>query len=227
MLNYVFTKRRVPAIAAAAFAALLISGCAGQQPDPPTASASAAASTSTPSALSTPARTPVASSTPSPTADAVPLDAPQSWLIGFTSVGPLTVGGQISAARQAMTAYTGTRLDGCPAVVAYDRPDSPTILIPDRLGTDIVEQVVLQGGADPAALAAGSPHTTEGIGIGSTLEAVLTAYPDITHQDDRFTPHWAVTDGSGNWINISVGDDDVVNGIVVRASPVVAKEYCS
>jgi hypothetical protein len=206
---------------------LLISGCArpagdsdGTASDSPSTTASPTADPTAEPAPSTPVAT-------EPTADAVPLDAPQSWLIGFTSVGPLTVGDQISAARGAMTAFTGTSLDGCPSVVAYDRTDSPTILIPDRPGTGIVEQVVLQGGADPAALAAGSPHTTEGIGIGSTLDAVLTAYPDITHQDDRFTPHWAVTDGGGNWINISVGDDDVVNGIVVRASPVVAKEYCS
>ena len=119
-----------------------------------------------------------------------------------------------------------TTYDGCPSVVAYDRPDSPTILIPDRLGTGVVEQVVLQGGADPVALAAGSPHTIEGIGIGSTLDAMTSAYPAITFQDDKFTPHYAVTDGSGNWINISV-TDDVVTGIVVRASTEIAKEYCS
>ena len=111
-------------------------------------------------------------------------------------------------------------------MVAYDRPDSPTILIPDRLGTGVVEQVVLQGGADPVALAAGSPHTIEGNGNGSTLDTVTSAYPALSYQDDKYTPHYAVTDGNGNWINISV-TDDVVTGIVVRASTEIAKEYCS
>jgi len=156
----------------------------------------------------------------------VRLDAPESWLIGFTSVGPVNVGDEIGTASQAMTAFTGASYDGCPAVVEYDRPNAPTVLIPDRLGTGTVEQIVLQGGADPSGRAEGTPHTAEGIGIGSTLDAVLTAYPAVTYQDDRFTPHWALTDGNGNWINILVADN-VVNGIVVRASPVVAKEYCS
>ncbi|MET0956500.1 MAG: hypothetical protein ABWY68_11165 [Cryobacterium sp.] len=212
-------------IAAGAFGVILmLSGCAGQSADAPAAtptvspSSTATAATPTPSATSTP--------TPTPTADAVSLDAPESWLIGFTGIGPLHVGDQISSASQAMTAFTGTTYDGCPSVVSYDRPDSPTILIPDRLGTGVVEQVVLQGGADPVALAAASPHTVEGIGIGSTLDAVTSAYPAITYQDDKYTPHYAVTDGSGNWINISV-TDDIVTGIVVRASTVVAKEYCS
>ncbi|WP_146215758.1 hypothetical protein [Cryobacterium arcticum] len=203
---------------------LMLSGCAGQSADAPAATPTVSATSTATAATATP--TPSATSTPTPTADAVNLDTPESWLIGFTSVGPLNLGDQISSASQAMTAFTGTTYDGCPSVVSYDRPASPTILIPDRLGTGVVEQVVLQGGPDPVALAAGSPHTIEGIGIGSTLDAVTSAYPALTYQDDKYTPHYAVTDGNGNWINISV-TDDIVTGIVVRASTVVATEYCS
>lgn len=217
-----FMRSRVSIITAGALGVvLMLSGCAGLFEDvsaTPTASASSPENTATPS--------PSVTSAPTPTADAVNLDSPESWLIGFTGVGPLNVGDQISSAGQAMTAFTATTYDGCPSVVSYDRPDAPTILIPDRLGTGVVEQVVLQGGPDPVALAAGSPRTIEGIGIGSTLDAVASAYPALTYQDDKYTPHYAVTDGNGNWINISV-TDDVVTGIVVRASTVVAKEYCS
>ena len=221
MHTHTSTHTRLPVLLAGVLGvALILSGCAGQSAESPAAMPTASASPTE----SVVAPTPTATATP--TAEAVSLDAPESWLIGFTSVGPLNVGDQISVASQTMTAFTGTTYDGCPSVVAYDRPDSPTILIPDRLGTGVVEQVVLQGGADPVALAAGSPHTIEGIGIGSTLDAMTSAYPAITFQDDKFTPHYAVTDGSGNWINISV-TDDIVTGIVVRASTVVAKEYCS
>ena len=124
-----------------------------------------------------------------------------------------------------MTAFTSTVYDGCPSVVAYGKTGFPTILVPDRLGTGLVEQVVLQGGADAAGLSANSPHTDAGIGVGSTLDELTAAYPAITYQDDAFTPHYALPDDDGNWINFSMSDD-VVKDIVVRASPVVAKEYC-
>lgn len=194
---------------------LLLGGCAGTSAEPPVAgqapSAVATSSTPTPS--------------PTPTEVALSLDDPATWVIGFTGVGPVNVGDDISEAAQVMTAFTSTVYDGCPSVVAYGKTGFPTVLVPDRLGTGIVEQVVLQGGADAAGLSTTSPHTDAGIGVGSTLDELMAAYPAITYQDDAFTPHYALPDDGGNWINFSMSAD-VVKDIVVRASPVVAKEYC-
>lgn len=196
---------------------LLLGGCAGRPAEPPVATPAQSATPATPSSTPTPS--------PTPSEAALSLDDPATWVIGFTGVGPLTVGDDISEAAQVMTAFTSTVYDGCPSVVAYGKTGFPTVLVPDRLGTGIVEQVVLQGGADAAGLSTTSPHTDAGIGVGSTLDELMTAYPAITYQDDAFTPHYALPDDEGNWINFSMSAD-VVKDIVVRASPVVAKEYC-
>jgi hypothetical protein len=216
MLNTVSARRRTLG-ATALIGILLLSGCSEAATEQPAARPTASAAPATPA--SSPAPTPAESAPP------LSLDDPASWVIGFTSIGPLSVGDDIAATAQLMAAFTSTVYDGCPAVVAYDRAGSPTVLVPDRLGTGVVEQVVLQGGADFASLAAGSPHTDAGIGIGSTLDDIMTAYPTVTFQDDPFTAHYALPDDNGNWINF-VLSADVVQDIVVRASPVVAKEYC-
>jgi len=219
MRHAVFTRRcRLGGVAALA-GILLLGGCAGTSSEPPAVGLAPTATAGTP----TPSPTP--SPTQPPVSPVPNLDDPASWVIGFTGVGPLKVGNEISEAAQLMTAFTGTVYDGCPSVVAYGRTGFPTILVPDRLGTGIVEQVVLQGGADAAARAANSPRTDAGIGVGATLDELMNAYPAITHQDDALTPHYALPDDGGNWINFSMSDG-VVTDIVVRASPVVAKEYC-
>lgn len=206
-------RGRAGGIAGAGVILLILSGCANATAAVPIASptASPAESTSTPS--------------PSPTPIAVESEDPAPWIIDFGSVGPLSIGEDISDTAASMTGFTSTVYEGCPSVLSFEQPGFPTIVIPDRLGTGILEQIVLQGGADPSELAATSPETSAGIGIGSTLDELLAAYPDITIQEDPYTPHYALPDGSGNWINFSMLED-VVNNIVVRASPVVAKEYC-
>ena len=213
LANTVLGRSRTLGAVAALAGLLLLTGCAGASADAPTAGP-------TPSASPAPT-----TSTPTPTPAAQSLDDPTSWGIGFTGIGPLSVGDDIADAAESMTAFTSTVYDGCPSVVAYGRTGFPTVLIPDRLGTGVVEQLVLQGGADSASLAAVSPRTDAGIGIGSTLDDLMTAYPEVTFQDDPFTAHYALPDDNGNWINF-VLSDDVVTDIVVRASPVVAKEYC-
>ncbi|QYF74158.1 hypothetical protein [Cryobacterium sp. PAMC25264] len=217
MRNTVLARSRTLGTVAVLAGLLLLTGCAGTAAQTPAASP-------TPSATPAPA-TSTPTPTPTPTPTALSLDDPTTWVIGFTGIGPLSVGDNIDDAAASMTAFTSTVYDGCPAVVAYGRTGFPTVLIPDRLGTGVVEQLVLQGGADFTTLAGASPHTDAGIGIGSTLDDLMTAYPAVTFQDDPFTAHYALPDDTGNWINF-VLSDDVVKDIIVRASPVVAKEYC-
>lgn len=226
MLNHGAGRRRVSVMIAGLVGLMVLSGCAGGNPESPGSEAVSTADTSESTVSATPIPAVETSAAPLPGPSSVNLDSPQSWLIDFTSVGPLTVGDEVDSVPASMTAFTSTVYDGCPSVTAFARAGSPTVVIPDRLGTGIVEQIVLQGGADPSAIAAGSPRTAEGIGIGSTLEEMVVAYPAITFQDDHYTPHYALPDGAGNWINFSLVDD-VVRVVVVRASPDVAKEYCS
>jgi hypothetical protein len=151
---------------------------------------------------------------------------PSSWVIGFTSVGPLAIGDEISGTSQSMVAFTSSAFsDACPSVISFDRPGFPNIVVSDRYEDGVVELIALQGGPTSSDFAVTSARTTSGIGIGSTLDELKAAYPAITFQDDHFTPHYALPDGDGNWINFAVYEG-LVNKIVVRSMPVIPREIC-
>jgi hypothetical protein len=218
MSEFVSKRRHLAVAAIISIGALLLSGCAAAAATPPTEKPTVAAQPTESSSAT--------ASTPTSTPNAINLDDPSSWIIDFTSVGPLAVGGDISAIDQSMTAFTRATYDGCPSVISFTKPEFPTFVIPDRLGTGVVEQIVLQAGVSAAEYSPNSPRTSTGIGIGSTQEELTAAYPALTFIDDHNTPHYAVSDDNGNWINFSIYEN-LVNDIVVRASSVVAKEYCS
>jgi len=214
------SKRRYGVIATAAVSILLLSGCAGQAAESPVANPTVSVGPT----ASASAPTPTAS--PTLTSPAVDLADPSSWIIDFTSVGPLAVGDAVSATDQTMTAFTRKVYAGCSSVVSFDKPGFPTYAIPDVLGTGVVSQIFLGGGADPSQFSSTSPHTTNGIGIGSTLDQLKTAYPALAFQDDHNTPHYSVTNDNGNWINFEILDGHVMN-ITVSDTSVIGKEYCN
>jgi len=206
-------------IAALAVGVLLITGCAGE----PAGDEPAAASPS--SGPSTPAETAV----PTPAAPApaeLNLDDPRSWLIDYTAIGPLTLQGQLADQATAMTAFTTTVQEGCPWETAFDKADFPSIWIPDPSDTGVVEQIVLQAWGSAPTVAANSPQTSAGIGIGATLDQIEAAYPDIEQNDGRYAPFYSLPDGSGHWINFGLSADGVVDTIVVRDSALIDSEYC-
>jgi hypothetical protein len=215
-------RRRLPIVAVVTSGMLLLSGCADQQANAPlratTSSVGPTHSTTTPAQTPTP--------TPTPTSIAVDLTDPSSWIISFTSVGPLAITQDITATGTSMTAFTANSLfEGCPSIITFERPGFPNMVITDRYDDGLVEQIILEGGPTSSEFTATSPRTTGGIGIGSTLDALKTAYPAITYQDDHFTPHYALPDGHGNWINFAVYEG-LVNKIVVRPMPVIPREIC-
>ncbi|WP_166806253.1 hypothetical protein [Cryobacterium cheniae] len=213
-------------VAAVLVFSMLLTGCAGVQATgstaSPTSSAGPTAGTSAPTPTPTP--TPTPSAPPAPTA--VNPDDPGLWVIGFTSVGPLAVGAEMGAATQSMTAFTSSNIfEGCPSIVSFDKPGSPDVVITDTGENGIVRQIVLQGGVDPSGVAAGSPRTNSGIGIGATLDELITAYPTLTDLNDYFRPHYAVPDENGNWIHFAVSEG-VVYTIVVHAHAFMPRELC-
>ena len=213
-----------PWVAAVLVFSLLLTGCAGAQATAPSASPTSSAGPTASTSVPTPTPTPTPSAPPTPTA--VNPDDPGSWVIGFTSVGPVAVGAEMGAATQSMTAFTSRNtFAGCPSIVSFDKPGSPDVVITDTGEDGIVRQIVLQGGVDPSGVAAGSPRTSTGIGIGATLDELITAYPTLTDLNDYFRPHYAVPDGNGNWIHFAVSEG-VVYTIVVHANAFIPRELC-
>ena len=220
MSVHVSERRRLPVVAVAAIGLLLLSGCARQGPDAPimnpTSSVGPTASTTAPTPTPT----------PTPPKLAMDLADPASWIIGFTSVGPLVIGDNISATDRLMTAFSSSAVfEGCPSILSFDRPGFPNLVIADSSDNGLVELIALEGGPTSSDFTATSPRTTAGIGIGTTLDELKTAYPAITYQDDHFTPHYTLTDGNGNWINFATSEG-LVNKIVVRPMPVIPREIC-
>ena len=196
-------------LTALAFGALLLSGCTSpgadvQEPSP------------------SPPATPPAAVPAGPD-----LDDPSSWVIGFTSVGPLDRGGRLTDERASMSAFTTKVQDACPSVTGFDRPDLPAIWITDPYGTGAIDQIIVQRWGSPETVASTSPRTAEGIGIGSTADEIAAAYPSITKTDVPYgTGYYSLPDDAGNWINFNVGESGVVDTIAVQDTAVMNEEYC-
>jgi len=217
-MSRIFSRRaRLPVAAIVAVSTVLLAGCAGQQstsvPVPgPTLSDHSNDSTNAP--------------TPTSTSAVANPDDPRSWLIGFTGIGPLALGQRITEGATAMTAFTTAVQDACPWETAFDKSGFPSIWIPDPSGTGVVEQIVLQAWGSPGTVAANSPRTSSGIGIGATLDELKTAYPALSQKEGKYAPYYSLPDTSGNWINFAVTDQGLVDTIVVRTSSEMDSEYC-
>ncbi|MEB0286815.1 hypothetical protein QN355_09660 [Cryobacterium sp. 10S3] len=172
-----------------------------------------------------PRSTSTATTTTTTTTTTVDLAEPSSWIIDFTSVGPLAIGADLEAAKRTMTAFaSGTGLGSCPShsILSFDKTGYPSVFITEKnKGDGLIEQIVLEGTGDSSEYLTTSPRTRTGIGIGATLDQLKSAYPDITYQDD----HYALPDGHGNWMNFDVLEG-LVKHIVVRPLPVIARELC-
>ncbi|MFJ3490933.1 hypothetical protein [Leifsonia aquatica] len=143
------------------------------------------------------------STSPAPSADAEGAVAdpaqPSTWTIGFDAVGPLVLGTPSSEQHEVLAAFEPEVAgDGC----GLDFVSTPTGL---RVGTgesaaDGVTSIVLN--AEVPAEAGAGPRTANGIGIGSTIDDLVAAYPDARKTSDMGEGliTYAVTDASGRSI---------------------------
>lgn len=219
MKNRTSVFHRRGTIALLAVGVLLMAGCAGE---PAGEEPAAASPSTTPSA---PAETTVPTPATPATAE-LNLDDPHSWVIDYTGIGPLTLQGKVADEAASATAFTTTLQDGCPWVTALDKTDFPSIWLPDPAATGVIDQIVLQAWGSAPTVAANSPATSAGIGIGATLDQITAAYPDIEQNDGRYAPFYSLPDGSGHWINFALSADGIVDTIVVRDSALMDSEYC-
>jgi hypothetical protein len=200
----------------------LLSGCMpGAQEEPPNASETATASVATPEASATPS--PVESASPD-----INLEDPSSWLIDFGGIGPVRYGGQIADVRQSMGAFVEDTLpDYCPAA----RFREGSLVLVALLADDFSTITSISTGRWDYSSSVSSPRTAEGIGVGSTFEELLTAYPAITKSGeygggDNPTLYYAMPNGSGMWL-VFIVTSDLVEFIDVRTTSKGPSEYCS
>ncbi|MDN4596881.1 hypothetical protein [Leifsonia virtsii] len=182
------------------------------------------AATSAPPSLS-PSPTATATATPTPPPAPAMTDDPATWVIGFGTVGPLSVGMAAGDADSVMGGYVLEDQDECP-VRYYTRDGAPLVAL--TYGTDgrTVDSIQLGLGIKGVQ---GPPLTAAGIGIGSTREELLAAYPDIATHGSYFGvfDNYAITDGNGNWIVFAAyNDTGIVRGIQVGTEETVRPEIC-
>lgn len=162
---------------------------------------------------------------PEPTETSAPPvdDDPASWIVGYEGIGPVLWGSPADEARESLADFSEKPLEQCPTLLVFESETLPNVWL--VIGDDgtTVDQVVVT--ADSAGDIASSPQTAEGIGVGSSVDDVIDAYPEaeiaeVPVADTRYS----VTDGAG-WINIVVRDG-IVHEIVVRDEPAVSYEVC-
>lgn len=210
-----FAGRRLLIIATISAACLAISGCGGNRPS--------GEPTPVPSATQSPSAVPTATPEPEPE----PVAEPSSWIIESSGVGPLALGAGIAEARSSMTSFTDSTREACPWVAAFEKPGYPSIWLPDPSNTGAVEQIVIQAWGVARDVAANSPRTNAGIGIGATEDELLAAHPDVSAVKGKYDSHYALQGEDGNWVNFGISDAGVVDTIVVRSTSAIDAEYCS
>lgn len=159
-----------------------ISGCAPAVVPATPASASASASAS---AIITPAPTStrVASSTPA----AIYPNPPETWIVSAAGIGPLELG--MTASELSATGIAGLTVstsDNC--LVGYAQQGDATILAGGTAKKPMTVDMVSISELD-------GPRSELGIGVGSTLQDALTAYPGSVYtpatQDNPGGVRWA------------------------------------
>lgn len=210
--------RLVPVVVAI----LALSGCTGSAAPAQTEGSSSAAPTP---AASSPSATPVAEPAAEPVVAVDPAQ-PSTWTIDFGSIGPVAIGQTRDEALASLAAFPQGPLEDCPAPIStIDLLDGVAIWLTD----DTLTQVVLMGdaligGAAPDSVSDG-PLTAEGIGVGSTTEELLAAYPDAQTGQSNSSTLYSLGNASGEWINFQTMNG-VVDAVVVNNRPSVNGEYC-
>lgn len=206
-------RHRTQFIAAAA-AVVLIGGTVTAVAATALSTHDVVASTPTPSATETqpaPTPTPLASPTASPTTSEPLVDPedPSTWLVTAEGMGPFTLGMPFEVA----SATAPSLAEACPN--AYSLPDN-SLWIASSGDAAELDEVMFYGSED----AAGGPRTAGGLGLGSAIDDVRTAYPDAV---EVYANHLFLQAG-----HIVFGYDDTT-GIVDQigvVSETPAFEYC-
>lgn len=212
--------------AAAAAAVVVLASLTGCTPSSDTAKTSSSASPTRPA--------------PQKPASAVPIDPANvsAWLVTWAGMGPLTIGADVKAQTSAIPGFTKSiDEDGC---IGYELDAKQSGATPD--GAQPTVTAVARDGAATTALrirvadASGlgqavspTPKTSADIGLGSTLDALRAAYPDLERSNSVSGGQraYALGDGNGRYVDFVVNGDDFVTAIVVGGDDRVSSDLCN
>jgi hypothetical protein len=184
--------RLLRALAVAGIVVVVSSGCAGGViPAPAEKSASA----------STPSGQPA---TPTPPPASIDPADPASWLITSSGVGPVLLGADLAVARAALSHYTEALAASCgnPRVRIFSATDSPSVwLVLDEAEAHVMG-IRLERYAGEVAAVSG-PRTGEGIGVGSTVSALESAYQGLTVDASTGPTLYSRVTPDGTWLTFS------------------------
>jgi hypothetical protein len=212
-------RRGVVSVIVGAVLAVGASGCVGASPAPSPTSAVTGSPAPAPAGSPSPSAGPSASPTPASSEPATPAFSaadPGTWLIDFVGVGPIVLG----ASLEQVKADIPLPVTECLSNTAWYSLGGPSAVAASVQGGGAVSEAYV-GGTDRAL----SPKTQGGIGVGSSLEELQAAHPEVQQHASLNYGYYYLTDGTA-FINFSVGDDGVVDAIDVSTTEFPPSEIC-
>ena len=174
--------------------------------------------TSTTTSTPTPTVAPTKTSIPTPDAagSAVDPSDPSTWTIDFNGVGPVALGSSFETQRDILPSFTDVTDSICSTGYLDLKPPNQLTFIFMRPedGSDVTAGIEFGNlGSKLRDDRPNTPRTEAGIGIGSTLQELQTAYPTIqqTGTYGDIVTYYGITDGNGAWIVFRVMDGAVTD----------------
>jgi hypothetical protein len=199
-------------------------------------SLSACAGLTGPGATEPPGSTTSTSTSPSPSPTPINTADPATWIVSDTGIGPFQLGANLAKVAATLPGLKPTNAD-CPNPLAafFDGTDIGVAAIIDDAGSIVGVSVgnplqTPDAATDSGRTPLGGPHTTQGLGYGSTPAELTAAYPSVARTDyiagDGF-PLYTVKTAAGAWITFSVrAASQTVNDIGVWPGSPPPYEYC-
>ena len=185
------------------------------------ASPGAAETDSTVPPSPTSAPTPPPTATPTASASAVDPGDVSTWTITAAGIGPVERGADSAQILDSLTAFEANEM--CPGIVGLQRETGAEIVMSLADDGHISKVWVTAWGSDGSD----SPATEAGIGLGSSMDALAAAYPDLSTVVQRGADTWvySVQPDPEGMIDFVV-EDDVVVLIGASDSSMTPKEWC-
>lgn len=164
--------------------------------------------------------------TPSETTPAVvdPADV-TAWAITTAGIGPIERGARYTEVIAGLASFEVS--EPCAWAAVLDTEGAASLLLTHPEDGEEIASVWVTGRADDAGIVPASPSTETGIVLGSTMDELTAAYPDLqpVNQTGADSYGYAVGDAADGYLDFLV-EGGVVVLIGVQEVAGVPKEFC-